>query len=522
MDDTQRMIGLLRRLKVEMNGAVVDAMRSRGLDYPLSYGVSGADDREIAKAYAPAHAFALFLFRQQVRELKSRGRLCRRPFGSDCRSDAGVGGRSDQYRVGRTGRQRAVPPCARCSGYGFGMDGLAGADEAVCRLADGRVGYPRGKEPRMGRPFCRTGRPDRPARRFGEFCRPGAGDADALAGDRLALFVRTGEALGAAVCGFGGRNACAKSPESCNGSWSIWRAARTDVGGSEDRLWTGATGSSDPLRFAFGETRGGSATGDRSGRRGPFGLPARRRRALCMTTVRAFGWPLWNGMCIVTARRGRLPGLSWMRSDEPILFRVSGFCPAVFAVRSGRAGFGRTAGRTGPDWQGEPLLGVHSLPVRARDGKALSRGDRGPAVVRTGPLAQVAAENPSVQLAFVSFAAFDGPARDAAGSVDSPSGQNGSGRTRVDAAVAVSAAVGHGRPAGVELGRRDDFAQQHERSRTGMDQERVPSDPAESGLGGPCLLDDRGRIGESAVSSESGYSSRTRTSSSASFSRSVR
>ena len=32
----------------------------------------------------------------------------------------------------------------------------------------------------------------------------------------------------------------------------------------------------------------------------------------------------------------------------------------------------------------------------------------------------------------------------------------------------------------------------------GMDQERVPSDPAESGLGGPCLLDDRGRIGESA------------------------
>ena len=53
-------------------------------------------------------------------------------------------------------------------------------------------------------------------------------------------------------------------------------------------------------------------------------------------------------------------------------------------------------------------------------------------------------------------------------------------------------------PAGVELGRRDDFAQQHERSQTGMDQERVPSNPAESGLGGPCLLDDRGRIGESA------------------------
>ena len=183
-----------------------------------------------------------------------------------------------------------------------------------------------------------------------------------------------------------------------------------------------------------------------------------------------------------------------MRSDEPILFRVSGFCPAVFAA--GERGLGEQPVELGPI-QSEPLLGIHSLQF-GHGTKSLVRGDRGPAVVRTGPLAQVAAENPSVQLAFVSFAAFDGPARDAAGSVDSPSGQNGSGRTRVDAAVAVSAAVGHGRPAGVELGRRDDFAQQHERSQTGMDQERVPSDPAESGLGGPCLLDDRGRIGESA------------------------
>lgn len=70
MDDTQRMIALLRRLKTEMNGAVVDAMRQRGLGYPLSYGVSVPTIKDIAKAYAPAHAFALFLFRQQVRELK--------------------------------------------------------------------------------------------------------------------------------------------------------------------------------------------------------------------------------------------------------------------------------------------------------------------------------------------------------------------------------------------------------------------------------------------------------------------
>ena len=105
---------------------------------------------------------------------------------------------------------------------------------------------------------------------------------------------------------------------------------------------------------------------------------------------------------------------------------------------AGERGLGEQPVELGPI-QSEPLLGIHSLQF-GHGTKSLVRGDRGPAVVRTGPLAQVAAENPSVQLAFVSFAAFDGPARDAAGSVDSPSGQNGSGRTRVDAAVAVSAA----------------------------------------------------------------------------------
>ena len=70
MDDTQRMIRLMRRLKVEMNGAVVDSMRQRGLDYPLSYGVSVVTIRDIAGEFAPDHSLALLLFRQQVRELK--------------------------------------------------------------------------------------------------------------------------------------------------------------------------------------------------------------------------------------------------------------------------------------------------------------------------------------------------------------------------------------------------------------------------------------------------------------------
>lgn len=60
---------LLRRLKVEMNGAVVDAMEARGICYPLSYGVSVPTIREIARAQAPSHSLALLLFDRGVREL---------------------------------------------------------------------------------------------------------------------------------------------------------------------------------------------------------------------------------------------------------------------------------------------------------------------------------------------------------------------------------------------------------------------------------------------------------------------
>ncbi len=68
-DNTTRMIALLRRLKVEMNGAVVGAMEERGIRYPLSYGVSIPTIRDIARECAPSHSLALFLFPQQVREL---------------------------------------------------------------------------------------------------------------------------------------------------------------------------------------------------------------------------------------------------------------------------------------------------------------------------------------------------------------------------------------------------------------------------------------------------------------------
>lgn len=70
MDNTSTMIRLLSRLKTEMNGEVVDYMQVHGLNYPLSYGVSSATVRTIAKEYAPNHNLAEFLYKQQVRELQ--------------------------------------------------------------------------------------------------------------------------------------------------------------------------------------------------------------------------------------------------------------------------------------------------------------------------------------------------------------------------------------------------------------------------------------------------------------------
>ncbi len=73
MTTTERMIGLLRRLKIEMNGAVTDAMRAYGggeAGYGLNYGVSLPTIREIAQEWGPDHALAETLWRQDVRELK--------------------------------------------------------------------------------------------------------------------------------------------------------------------------------------------------------------------------------------------------------------------------------------------------------------------------------------------------------------------------------------------------------------------------------------------------------------------
>lgn len=64
------MAALLGRLRREMNGAVVEAMERAGVKGVLNYGVSIPTIRAIAAETGRDHAFARFLYLQQVRELR--------------------------------------------------------------------------------------------------------------------------------------------------------------------------------------------------------------------------------------------------------------------------------------------------------------------------------------------------------------------------------------------------------------------------------------------------------------------
>lgn len=73
MTTTEKMIALMRRLRIEMNGAVTDAMREHGggqQGYGLNYGVSLPTIRDVAAEYAPDHELAQTLWQQDVREMK--------------------------------------------------------------------------------------------------------------------------------------------------------------------------------------------------------------------------------------------------------------------------------------------------------------------------------------------------------------------------------------------------------------------------------------------------------------------
>lgn len=67
------MIALMRRLRIEMNGAVSASMTERaGKEYGLNYGVSLPTIRDVIndEGYAPDHELAAVLWRQDIREMK--------------------------------------------------------------------------------------------------------------------------------------------------------------------------------------------------------------------------------------------------------------------------------------------------------------------------------------------------------------------------------------------------------------------------------------------------------------------
>lgn len=70
MDNTSLMISLLGALRSEMNGAVADAMHYYGKRYGLNYGVSLPTIRTIAAEQPTNNSLALYLYKQDVRELR--------------------------------------------------------------------------------------------------------------------------------------------------------------------------------------------------------------------------------------------------------------------------------------------------------------------------------------------------------------------------------------------------------------------------------------------------------------------
>ena len=72
-DNTSRMLALLGELRRDRNGMAADAMCSYGGQYGVNYGVAAHTIRDRAKTEGKDHAFAEYLYRQDVRELRIAG-----------------------------------------------------------------------------------------------------------------------------------------------------------------------------------------------------------------------------------------------------------------------------------------------------------------------------------------------------------------------------------------------------------------------------------------------------------------
>lgn len=71
MEDIQQQVKEIKtQLRLSMNGAVSASMRQKGLLYKLNFGVELPRLNQIAQGYAPNHALAAALWKEDIRECK--------------------------------------------------------------------------------------------------------------------------------------------------------------------------------------------------------------------------------------------------------------------------------------------------------------------------------------------------------------------------------------------------------------------------------------------------------------------
>ena len=147
---------------------------------------------------------------------------------------------------------------------------------------------------------------------------------------------------------------------------------------------------------------------------------------------------------------------------------------------------------------------VHSQPCRGVHRQRVEHGvERRVAVPRraqvpgAAALAAVAAEDPAVEAGVALRDLLDGAARDAARGVDGPVRGDGPRGAGFDAPAARAAALlSERRVVGVGLVGEDQLAQQDAAAELRRHEQRLASDPAQSGLRGQLLFGQRRRVGE--------------------------
>lgn len=84
MEDIQQQVKEIKtQLRLSMNGAVSASMRQKGLLYKLNFGVELPRLNQIAQGYAPNHALAAALWKEDIRECKILAALLQ-PIDSFC------------------------------------------------------------------------------------------------------------------------------------------------------------------------------------------------------------------------------------------------------------------------------------------------------------------------------------------------------------------------------------------------------------------------------------------------------